>query len=102
MTKEVNRYESPKKYFEAEIVWKIEQNGAGFYKPEHINTAIEAKDESEGEHGGSGEDNHYWLLFAPLWPVEESSAYCSICHANILLEYIFFVNILFVNTYGRK
>ena len=41
------------------------------HKPEHIDTAIEAKDESEGKHDGSGEDNHYWLLFAPLWPVEE-------------------------------
>ena len=49
----------------------IEQNSAGFYKPEHIDTAIEAKDESEGEHDGSGEDNHYRLLLAPLWPVEE-------------------------------
>ena len=49
----------------------IEQNNAGFYKPEHVNTAIEAKDESEGKHDGSGEDNHYWLLLAPLWPVEQ-------------------------------
>ena len=47
----------------------IEQNNSGFYKPEHVNTAIEAKDESEGEHDGSGEDHHYRLLLAPLWPV---------------------------------
>ena len=50
---------------------QFEQNGGGFYKPEHVNTAIEAKDESEGKHDGSGEDNHYRLLLAPLWPVEE-------------------------------
>ena len=81
---------------------QFEQNDAGLYKPEHINTAIEAKDESEDKHDGSGENHHYWLLFAPLWPVEESSAYCSIFYANILFVYIFFVNILFVNTYGRK
>ena len=49
----------------------IEQNNAGFYKPEHVNTAIEAKDESEGEHDGSGEDHHYRLLLAPLWPEEK-------------------------------
>ena len=50
---------------------KIEQNGGGFYKPEHINTAVEAKDESEDKHDGSGEDHHYRLLLAPLWPEEK-------------------------------
>ena len=70
MTKEVNRHESPKKYFIADVC-DFEQKGAGSCKPEHVNTAIEAKDESEGKHDGSSEDHHYRLLLAPLWPVEE-------------------------------
>ena len=46
------------------------------HKPEHIDTAIEAKDEAKEEHGARCAHNHNRLFLGPLWP--ECYFYCFI------------------------